>query len=284
MHPKRVLHIEGDRHFIDSLGRFLSKEGFEVEHATQGEAGLEAALKNPPQAILLAIRLPKKDGFQVLEMLKTDPRTSSIPIIILSDLSSREEIKRCLKSGAFDYVIKSHAHPRDVVSCLRRALGERPGFTLAEWAVVLGIFLAASSLAWFQVGRYQASERDAARLARAQVLAGAFRSAVQERQVLVGCTSGDQLTACRLCYDEACAREAASIPSLTMDDPSGLQKLAGETACQANSSGPCPWSIEREGELPLSLEHFLIRFFIERGQPGLAGGRTHTVNAAGLVE
>ncbi|GEM_PF-873655 len=266
MKPRRILHIEEDRHYVESLKRFLSKAGFQVERHGRGDTGVEAAREDPPQAILLAIRLPKKDGFQVLQELKSDPRTRAIPIIMLSDLSSREEIERCLKTGACAYVIKAHGHPKDIVACLDRAVEHPSGFTLIEWALVVALFLLALPLAWMQVNHYQSAERDVQRLARARSLAATWRAAAADQRVLVGCKSGDALTACRLCREASCRQETSSSSLVSFVDPGGR------------------WTVEQEGDLPLSLDHFLVRFFLERESEGLAGGQTHTINAAGVVE
>jgi signal transduction histidine kinase len=80
----RILVIEDDRHMIDILSRFLTKEGFDMEAAETGTGGLEKAQEMVPDIIILDVMLPDTDGWEVLQTLRQMPLLSDTPVIILS--------------------------------------------------------------------------------------------------------------------------------------------------------------------------------------------------------
>ncbi|MBM3205220.1 response regulator transcription factor [Candidatus Uhrbacteria bacterium] len=104
----RALMIEGDKFLSEICERVFREAGIEFFRALHGEEGLSSALKYRPDLIILAIILPRKDGFQVLDELKEHPETKEIPVIIFSDLGTKEDIDRCFNSGACEYLIKAH--------------------------------------------------------------------------------------------------------------------------------------------------------------------------------
>jgi DNA-binding response OmpR family regulator len=105
---KKILIIEDEKILRTLLTQTLTREGFEVKEAVDGEEGLEKAKTEKPDLILLDLILPTIDGYEVLERLKKDPFTESIPVMIISNLGQDEEIQRGLKLGAVDFLIKAH--------------------------------------------------------------------------------------------------------------------------------------------------------------------------------
>ena len=77
-----------------------------------------------PDLILLDIILPKKDGFEVLKALKSDASLKKIPVILLTNLSQKDEVQKGLDLGANDYLIKAHFMPSEVVKKIKRTIGE----------------------------------------------------------------------------------------------------------------------------------------------------------------
>ncbi len=122
---RTVLSIEDDLVFADILGKTLESAGFAVIKVGNGDDGLKRAKSDHPDAILSDIGLPRKDGFELLEELKALPETSSIPVFMLSRLSSREDVQRCFALGCTDYLIKTQHHPEDVVRRLVRYFDEQ---------------------------------------------------------------------------------------------------------------------------------------------------------------
>lgn len=91
-----------------------------MSRVKNGEQALKAAVSKKPDLILLAVLLPKKNGFEVLEELKKKPESKNIPIILLTKLGTKEDVKRGLKLGAADYVIKGHFRPSEVVDKVKK--------------------------------------------------------------------------------------------------------------------------------------------------------------------
>ena len=122
-----VLSVEDDLVFADILAKTLERAGFSVIKSANGEDGLKRAKSDKPDAILSDIGLPHKDGFELLEELKASPETSSIPVFMLSRLSSREDVDRCFSLGCADYLIKTQHHPEDVARRLHRHFETKRG-------------------------------------------------------------------------------------------------------------------------------------------------------------
>lgn len=147
----RILCVEDDKVFADILGRAFEQGGFEVVLATNGEEGLKKAGDESPDLIVLDIGLPKKDGFEVLETLKADPVLRSIPVMMLSRLSTKEDVEQCFSLGCAEYLIKTQHPPEEVVQHARRLLRMKPAFTLTEAFAVIGVVLIAAGILWWQL-------------------------------------------------------------------------------------------------------------------------------------
>ncbi len=104
---KQILIVEDNAELAFGLRNNLEIEGYSVIVATDGEAGLDAALKSPPDLIILDLMLPKLDGFRVLRTLREGG--SRIPILILTAKGGESDKVRGLKMGADDYVTKPFA-------------------------------------------------------------------------------------------------------------------------------------------------------------------------------
>lgn len=125
---ERILIVEDEPDIAEVLRYNLEKEGFRVEIAGRGEAGLESARREPvPDLILLDLMLPGMDGLEVMRALKREPATARVPIVMIT--ARGEEVDRIvgLELGADDYVSKPFS-PREVVlrakAVLRRRLPE----------------------------------------------------------------------------------------------------------------------------------------------------------------
>lgn len=119
---KEILLVEDDKFLRELLARKLRNEGFEVLEAIDGNEAIELAKSKKPILILLDLILPGKDGFEVLSEIKKEPETKEIPVLILSNLGQREEIEKGLKLGAFDYFVKAHTSPGEIVEKIRKVI------------------------------------------------------------------------------------------------------------------------------------------------------------------
>ncbi len=119
---KRVLFVEDDVLLQDIMGRALRSAGFDFFAAMSGKEALELIDKQLFDLILLDIILPGIDGFEILGNLRKNPKTLDIKIIILSNLSSPEDVRRGLELGALYYLVKAKYSPSEIVEHVKRVL------------------------------------------------------------------------------------------------------------------------------------------------------------------
>ncbi len=119
---KKILVVEDEATLQKALSEALIQSGYEVLSALDGLRGLELAREGKPDLILLDIILPKMDGFEVLKRIKEDENTSSIPVIILTNLSDVSDVEKALDLGATTYLVKADFHLEDVLKKVKEAL------------------------------------------------------------------------------------------------------------------------------------------------------------------
>jgi len=112
---KKILVIEDDKFLRELISQRLLKEGYDIAEAVDGEEGVKAAKKEKADLILLDLILPGIDGFEVLAKIKADPEMNKVPIIILSNLGQKDDIRKGLEMGANDYLIKAHFTPTEII-------------------------------------------------------------------------------------------------------------------------------------------------------------------------
>jgi len=101
-----LLIVDDDPVVRKTLEAFLIREGYESKSVPNGQTALMSAVEDPPELILLDIRLPDMDGFQVCRRLKEYPQTSHIPVIMLTGHGSEEIAVEAMKTGVSDYLVK----------------------------------------------------------------------------------------------------------------------------------------------------------------------------------
>ena len=138
---KNILIVEDEGDVVDLLTLSLRKAGgFVISTAADGATGLRKARTEKPAFVILDLMLPKMPGLEVCKILKTDPATRHIPIMMLT--AKAEEIDRIvgLEFGADDYVTKPFS-PREVVlriqAILRRGRGESDDETVTAGAITI---------------------------------------------------------------------------------------------------------------------------------------------------
>jgi len=121
---KKILLIEDDKFLGKIINKKLLKEGYTVIRATDGEQGVLKVEEQNPDLILLDIVLPEMNGFEVLAKLKSSPALAKIPVIILSNLGAKDEIKKGLDLGADDYLVKAHFNPSEIISRIEAVINK----------------------------------------------------------------------------------------------------------------------------------------------------------------
>jgi len=102
----RILLVEDNEMNRDMLSRRLNKKGHEVSIAVDGKQGVDMAMSEKPEIILLDMSLPVMDGWEAAGLLKADDTTRSIPIIALTAHAMSGDREKCLAAGADDYDTK----------------------------------------------------------------------------------------------------------------------------------------------------------------------------------
>jgi CheY-like chemotaxis protein len=109
--PQKILLINHDLGTVRVLTYFLEKENYEVLTCSNGPDGLQKAVRDKPDIILLDVLLPGMDGYQVLNRLKKNEKTSTIPVFVLSVLAQEPDILKAIEGGAADYFTKPFSPP-----------------------------------------------------------------------------------------------------------------------------------------------------------------------------
>ena len=122
----KILIIEDDPLMSRLYEKIFKFEGFEVELAGDGQEGLEKVRTGKPTLILLDIMMPKMNGLQVLEKLKVDPETKSIPVIMLTNLAGQQDAEMALTKGAVKYLVKSEYEPKQIANMVKEVLAGYP--------------------------------------------------------------------------------------------------------------------------------------------------------------
>ncbi len=118
-----VLIIEDDATLAQMYGAKFEAEGYTVLHAGDGQAGLEMAKSERPDAILLDIMMPKVDGFAALKEIRATKALAKTPVVMLTNLAQDEDIEKGRVLGADDYFVKANQTPSEIVAKVRKLIG-----------------------------------------------------------------------------------------------------------------------------------------------------------------
>lgn len=123
---KRILLVDDEPDFCAIVQGNLEKEGFQVEVAYDGAEGLEKVKSNPPDAIILDVMMPEKDGYKVCKELKSDEKFAAIPILMLTAVADKVSSTRYshydgMSMEADDYLPKP-ASAEDITQSIKNLL------------------------------------------------------------------------------------------------------------------------------------------------------------------
>lgn len=119
---KKILIVEDEFALRDTLKEVLLHEGFSVFAATDGEEGLELALREHPDLVLLDIILPRMDGITMLKKLREDAWGKGVRVILLTNVDTTKEVATAIEQGAYEYLVKSDWKIDDVVTMIKKEL------------------------------------------------------------------------------------------------------------------------------------------------------------------
>lgn len=120
-----ILLVEADAFLADIYEKNLLMEDFKVTKAPSAERALALLKTKKFDLALLSAVLPKMNGFELLETLKSNQETMNTPVLMLSKLGTKEDVDRSRSLGAAGYIIKTHFQPSEIVDKIKKILFQR---------------------------------------------------------------------------------------------------------------------------------------------------------------
>jgi DNA-binding response OmpR family regulator len=118
----KILIVEDEEILLTALAEELKQEGFEAIGAKDGQEGVEKALSEKPDLILLDLVMPRLDGIGALKQMKENEQTKDIPVVILTNLSDYDKVSDALSLGAMDYLVKANYRLEELVNKIKTVL------------------------------------------------------------------------------------------------------------------------------------------------------------------
>jgi two-component system cell cycle response regulator DivK len=103
--------------------QLLSRTTFRLLEALDGEEGVAVAKRELPDLILMDVQLPKLSGLEATRLLRADPRTAKIPLVVVTSFALSGDDRRAMDAGATAYLAKPYS-PRDLMTLIRKFLPE----------------------------------------------------------------------------------------------------------------------------------------------------------------
>lgn len=118
----KILVVDDEPDVVELVRTILEAEGHAVVTTTEGKRALGLMLTDPPDLVVLDLMMPELDGFQILKLIRMDPRTSEVPVLILSARSQAQDQIGGLQLKASAYVCKPFS-PKDLLGEVKSLLG-----------------------------------------------------------------------------------------------------------------------------------------------------------------
>jgi two-component system cell cycle response regulator DivK len=123
MSAKTILHVE-DNEFNRKIVRdLLARTTYRLLEAVDGESGVTAAQEERPDLVLVDIQLPRMSGLDATRMIRSDPRTEHIPVIVITSFALSGDEEKAKQVGASHYLSKPYS-PRELLQAIRRLAPE----------------------------------------------------------------------------------------------------------------------------------------------------------------
>ena len=121
MSTKTVLHIEDNEFNRKIVRQLLTQTSYRLIEAVDGESGVAMALAERPDLILMDVQLPKLSGLDATRLLRADPRTANIPLVVVTSFALSGDHRKAMDAGASAYLAKPYS-PRDLMALIHRFL------------------------------------------------------------------------------------------------------------------------------------------------------------------
>ena len=121
---KKILIIEDEEIMLNLLEKKLKAVGYDITTAKNGQEGLDTLRSQNFDLVLSDIIMPKLGGLEVMEKMSQDPVLKNIPIIVISNSGQPVEIDQAKRFGARDWLVKTEFDPQEVITKVKKLLGE----------------------------------------------------------------------------------------------------------------------------------------------------------------
>ena len=123
MSDKTVLYVEDNEYNLKIVRQLLGRTSYRLIEAVDGQLGVETALRELPDLILMDIQLPKLSGLDATRRLRADPKTAAIPIIVITTFALTGDDLKAKDAGASAYLAKPYS-PRELLQMIRKFVPE----------------------------------------------------------------------------------------------------------------------------------------------------------------
>ncbi len=124
--PKRILIVEDDISLYNMYAAELTLKGYEVSNVPDGSLAFDGIKTRKPDLVLLDLMLPKKNGLDILQEVKSDDVLKSTRVVMLTNFGNDENISKALELGAEDYIMKYNIVPSELSEKVSSILGDAP--------------------------------------------------------------------------------------------------------------------------------------------------------------
>src|SRR5262252_3363566 len=141
MSGKTVLYVEDNEYNLKIVRQLLARTAYKLIEAKDGESGVETALRELPDLILMDIQLPKLSGLDATRRLRADPKTAAIPIIVITSFALSGDDQKAKDAGASAYLAKPYS-PRELLQMIRNLVRELSwyGRKAEPWRIELLVY------------------------------------------------------------------------------------------------------------------------------------------------
>ena len=117
--PARVLVAVDEANIAVALEFILSRAGYEVRMASDGESALDAVRRDAPDLMVLDVMLPQLSGFEVLKLVRADPKTAELPVLVLTARGQQQDRHTAEQIGASAFLTKPFSNS-ELIECVKR--------------------------------------------------------------------------------------------------------------------------------------------------------------------
>ena len=119
-----VVWVEDDKFLSNMVGKRMTETGATLVQVTDGAKAFDSVKQSKPHIVVLDLLMPNVDGFEILKQMRSDVETKDVPVIVLSNLSQKEEIDRAKELGVVKFIVKATIGLDEIVPEIIKVLGK----------------------------------------------------------------------------------------------------------------------------------------------------------------